>query len=135
MNSTPLKIAIPLQDGLVSGHFGHPDFFSLVSVDSSSKEILGEALRTPPPHEPGRLPLWLAEQGVDVVLASGIGHRAVQLLESRGIEVRTGVPLLSTSAVVQLWLEGKLEAGGNTCSHGSGGHGHGHGSHGCGGHD
>ena len=114
MNDNPVKIAVPLQNGKVSGHFGHPDFFSLLSVDSSSNEILDETLRTPPPHEPGRLPMWLAEQGVDVVLAGGIGQRAVSLLESRGIEVRTGVPLMSTSEVVQLWLDGKLEAGGNT---------------------
>jgi ATP-binding protein involved in chromosome partitioning len=128
MNNNPVKIAVPLQNGKVSGHFGHPDFFSLLSVDSSSKQILGEALRSPPPHEPGRLPLWLAEQGVNVVLASGIGHRAVVLLESQGIEVQTGVPLLSTSEVVQLWLDGKLETGGNTCSHTSS-------DHRCGGHD
>jgi hypothetical protein len=53
MNGNPVKIAIPLQDGRVSGRFGHPDFFSLVAVDSSSSEILGEALRTPPPHGHG----------------------------------------------------------------------------------
>jgi predicted Fe-Mo cluster-binding NifX family protein len=133
MNGNPVKIAIPLQDGRVSGHFGHPDFFSLVTVDSSSSEILGEALRTPPPHGHGRLPLWLAEQGVDVVLASGIGHKAVSRLESRGIEVRSGVPQLSTSKVVKLWLDGKLQARAGTCSHGAGGRGHG--SHGCGRHD
>ena len=44
------------------------------------------------------------------------------LLESRGIEVRTGVPSLSTAEVVRLWLAGELESGGNTCSHGSGDH-------------
>lgn len=122
MSNRHLKIAVPLQNGKVSGHFGHPDFFSLVSVDASSGQILGEALRTPPPHEPGRLPLWLTEQGVNVVLASGIGQRAVSLLESQGIEVQTGVPHLSTSEVVQLWLEGKLGTGGNTCDHTGSGH-------------
>jgi predicted Fe-Mo cluster-binding NifX family protein len=122
MNYNPVKIAVPLQNGKVSGHFGHPDFFALLSVDSSSKEVVDETLRTPPPHEPGRLPLWLAEQGVDVVLAGGIGHRAVALLESRGIEVQTGVPLLSTSEVVRLWLDGKLEPGDNTCDHTTAGH-------------
>jgi len=135
MSSNPVKIGIPLQDGHVSGHFGHPDSVSLVTVDSSSKEILGEALRTPPRHGHGSLPLWFAEQGVDVVLASGMGHRAVSRLESKGIEVRTGVPQVSTSEVVKLWLEGELRSRGGTCSHGSGGHGHGHGRHRCGGHD
>jgi len=129
MNTNPVKVAVPVQNGRVSGHFGHPEFFSLLSVDSSSQEILSEERQTPPPHEPGLLPLWLAEQGVSVVLAGGVGHRAVALLESRGIEVRTGVPQLSASEVVRLWLEGKLATGGNSCNHtsanhGCGGHGH-----------
>ena len=32
-------------------------------------------------------------------------------------------------------LEGKLQAGGNTCNHGSRGHGHRNGRHGCGHHN
>jgi predicted Fe-Mo cluster-binding NifX family protein len=127
MNRNPITIAVPLQGEQVSGHFGHPECFCMVAVDPSSREILGEVRRVPPPHEPGRLPVWLAEQGVQVVLASGIGHRAVSLLESRGIEVLSGVPQRPTSEVVQLWLDGLLPAGTNTCGHGSG-------EHRCGGH-
>jgi predicted Fe-Mo cluster-binding NifX family protein len=112
-----MKIALPLKDGLVSGHFGHPECFSLVSVDSASREILGEERITPPPHEPGLLPRWLAEQGANVVLAGGVGHRAVVLLETSGIEVLTGVPEMTAEEAVRLWLDGTLKTADNSCDH------------------
>ena len=63
------KIAVPLQGERVSGHFGHPECFSFVSVDPVSQTVLDEKRMTPPPHEPGRLPIWLSQQGATVVLA------------------------------------------------------------------
>jgi predicted Fe-Mo cluster-binding NifX family protein len=123
-----MKVALPIQGERISSHFGHPECFSVVSVDPSSREILGEKRLTPPPHEPGRLPVWLSEQGANVVLAGGIGPRAVSLLESHGIEVKTGVPQLTAFEAVRLWLEGNLETAENACNHGSG-------HHSCGGHD
>lgn len=116
------KIAVPLQGERVSGHFGHPECFCFVSVDPASQAVLDEERVTPPPHEPGRLPTWLSEQGATVVLAGGIGPRAVSLLQSRGIEVRTGVPPLIASEAVRLWLEGNLKTADNTCNHDESGH-------------
>lgn len=122
MTLQPTKIAIPLQGERISGHFGHPECFTLVSVDPVSRKVLGEQRVIPPPHEPGRLPVWLAERGATVVLASGIGPRAVNLLEDRGIEVRTGVPDLTAAEAVRLWLEGNLKSADNTCDHGESSH-------------
>jgi predicted Fe-Mo cluster-binding NifX family protein len=126
MNHTFTKIALPLQGGHVSGHFGHPEYFALVSVDRDSRQMIEEQYVVPPPHEPGRLPTWLASQAVKVVLAGGIGPHAVDLLQGHGIEVRTGVPPLTVSDAVDLWLDGSLPSGDNTCDHGhSGGQDHG----------
>lgn len=122
MNTGPVKIAIPLQGERVSGHFGHPECFSLHTVDPASRSTLDEERVTPPPHEPGLLPRWLGEHGVQVVLAGGVGPRAVALLEGQGIEVRIGVPPLTASEAVRLWLEDNLETTGNTCDHSATGH-------------
>jgi predicted Fe-Mo cluster-binding NifX family protein len=128
VNENLTKIAIPLQGERLSGHFGHPDCFALVSVDRAAGRIVDEEHRVPPRHEPGSLPVWLADQAVNVVLAGGIGPRAVALLESHGVEVRIGVPPITVSEAVSLWLEDALPGGGNTCDHG---HGHGHGGGHC----
>jgi predicted Fe-Mo cluster-binding NifX family protein len=121
VNENLTKIAVPIQGERLSGHFGHPDCFALISVDRTAGRIVEEERRLPPPHEPGSLPRWLAGQEVDVVLAGGIGPRAVALLESHGVEVRIGVPPIAVSEAVNLWLEGALPSGSNTCDHGRGG--------------
>lgn len=54
------KIAIPLENGRLCAHFGHCQQFSIVDVDNNA--IVSETRVTPPPHEPGLLPAWLAEK-------------------------------------------------------------------------
>jgi predicted Fe-Mo cluster-binding NifX family protein len=119
-----LTIALPIQDDRVSAHFGHPDYFLLVSTDPATREIVDRRRLMPPPHQPGVLPLWLAENGVNGVLAGGIGGRARALFESRGIEVVSGVPAVSADHAVSQWLDGGLELTQNRCDHGEEGHGH-----------
>jgi predicted Fe-Mo cluster-binding NifX family protein len=51
------------------------------------------------------------------VLAGGVGHRAVVLLETSGIEVLTGVPELTAEEAVRLWLDGSLKTADNSCDH------------------
>lgn len=110
-----IKVALPILDGRVSAHFGHPDSFLFLVVDPSEKRILDSELREPPPHEQGILPAWLAGEGVGVVLAGGVGPRAVALLEASGIDLRSGVPDLEPEEAVRLWMDGALEAGDNMC--------------------
>ena len=83
-----MKIAVPCVDGKLCMHFGHCDLFALVEVDAASKTIAEETETTPPPHAPGVLRQWLAEQGVTVVIAGGkkipeadalnMAHKAIQ---------------------------------------------------------
>jgi predicted Fe-Mo cluster-binding NifX family protein len=57
------KIAIPVDEkGILDTHFGHCRYFSLYEI--SGAEIISEEIVEPPPHEPGLLPVWLANRGV-----------------------------------------------------------------------
>ena len=69
------RIAIPLQNGQLCSHFGHCQQFAIIDVENEA--ITEETLVTPPPHEPGLLPAWLAEKGVTNVIAGGMGQKAV----------------------------------------------------------
>ena len=60
--------AIPLENGFLSQHFGHCRQFAIVEVENGS--ITKQTFITPPPHEPGLLPAWLAEKGVTDIIAS-----------------------------------------------------------------
>jgi len=112
-----LKIAIPLANGKLSQHFGHCDRFALVDVDPVEKKILKREDIEAPPHEPGLLPKWLAEQGATMIIAGGMGQRAQGLFIERGIEVIVGAPADTPERLVGDYLAGTLQAGDNACDH------------------
>ena len=71
----------------------------------------------PPPHEPGVLPRWLHEQGTNVIIAGGMGARALDLFAQNGIKVLTGAPSLAPEELVQQYLDSTLKTGFNMCDH------------------
>ena len=112
-----MKIAIPLAEGRLSLHFGHCEEFALSEVDRENSKIVGKQVCQAPMHEPGALPRWLSENGVQVVLAGGMGQRARQLLADSGIDVVVGAPAAAPEQLVDDFLNGALEAGENICDH------------------
>lgn len=112
-----MKIAIPTANGLLAMHFGHCETFTLISADQENKTIKAEETATAPPHEPGVLPRWLAEQGVNLVIAGGMGNRAQELFRAQGIEVIVGAPAKKPADLVQIYLQGTLKPGTNVCDH------------------
>lgn len=112
-----MKIAIPLAEGKLALHFGHCPSFAVFDVDQLHKKVLGRVDIPAPPHEPGLLPPWLAEKGVTLILAGGMGQRAQQLFTGQGIEVVVGVPAEAPELLVEKWLQGALATGVNCCDH------------------
>lgn len=112
-----MRIAIPVSDGKLDPHFGHCRFFSLMDVDRDAGTVIANTLVEAPPHEPGVLPTWLAEQGADLVLAGGMGGRAIQLFNDQGVEVIVGAPQLDPESLVRAYISGEIGAGTNACDH------------------
>lgn len=110
-----LKVAIPLAEGRLCNHFGHCQQVAVIRVKEGV--IDGEEFHTPPPHEPGVLPRWLGDLGVNLIFAGGMGHRALTLFAERGIRVITGNPTLDPEAIVTSYLAGNLISGVNVCDH------------------
>ncbi|MDD2241094.1 MAG: NifB/NifX family molybdenum-iron cluster-binding protein [Kiritimatiellae bacterium] len=112
-----MKIAIPVVDEKLCLHFGHCAQFAMVDVDDQEKTITSTEFMVPPAHEPGALPKWLNEQGVNVILAGGMGSRAQQLFEQNGIQVVVGCAPATPETLVETYLAGELEPGDNVCDH------------------
>lgn len=112
-----MKIAIPLANGKLSMHFGHCENFALIEVDADQKTILKRSDVGAPPHEPGLLPRWLADCGVDLVIAGGMGRRAQGLFAQHGMQVLVGAPAESPETLVGEYLTGTLQSGENVCDH------------------
>lgn len=112
-----MRYAIPVNDGLLSPHFGHCAQFALFDVDETSKTVTSKTIVDSPGHEPGVLPVWLAEQGASVIIAGGMGSRAVALFNENNIKVVMGAPQLDAEKVIAQYLQGTLALGGNVCDH------------------
>jgi predicted Fe-Mo cluster-binding NifX family protein len=112
-----MKIAIPIANGKLSMHFGHCEKFVFIEADLEAQTIQGLEELNPPPHEPGVLPRWLAEQGANVILAGGMGQRAQTLFAQQGIKVVVGTPSDEPEVLVKAYMAGTLETGGNACDH------------------
>jgi predicted Fe-Mo cluster-binding NifX family protein len=112
-----MRIAIPVSEGKLDPHFGHCHSFAMLDVDRAEGLIESQTLVEAPPHQPGLLPGWLAEQGAELVLAGGMGGRAIQLLKDQGVEVLVGVPSLDPESLVRGYLAGEIGGGANACDH------------------
>jgi predicted Fe-Mo cluster-binding NifX family protein len=91
-------------------HFGHCDLYTLVEVENDEiKEV-----RTLPsvPHEQGGClaPVqYLADNGVTVLLAGGMGMRPLMGFNQMGIDVFYAGNAPSVGAAVEAFLAGQLQ--------------------------
>jgi ATP-binding protein involved in chromosome partitioning len=112
-----MKIAIPLSEGKLFAHFGHCSAFALIDADEKAGTITGRKDVAAPPHEPGLLPVWLAERGVNLVMTGGIGPRAEDLLTQHGIKVIAGAPVETPEVLIASYFAGTLSTRANDCDH------------------
>jgi predicted Fe-Mo cluster-binding NifX family protein len=121
-----MKIAISTDNDQVSAHFGRCQHYTIFDVEVNEKTITGKTVVNTPGHQPGMLPRFLNEKGVNYVIAGGMGPRAQNLFREMNIE-----PIIGASGkvddVIQHFLNGTLEIGDSLCDHETGANHH----HGC----
>lgn len=115
-----MRIAVPTSGGRLSPHFGRCEEFTLLDVDPESRQITARETAVPPPHGPGVIPQWLSQFKVDVIIAGGMGMRAIQMFEAAGIEVVRGAVVGTPQQLVQDYLAQQLVLGPDPCDHGEG---------------
>jgi len=109
------RIAIPLENGLLSAHFGHSQAFAFVDVNDS--QITGITTMNPPEHQPGTYPRWVAANGATDVIAGGMGPMAIGLFNEAGVNVFVGAPVDTPTNLVNNFLAGNLPLNANYCDH------------------
>jgi predicted Fe-Mo cluster-binding NifX family protein len=79
-------------ESTVSHHFGRCPFFIAVDVDDAHQATNITAIENPyfAGHEPGMVPAFIHQQKADVMIAGGMGRRAIELFEEAGVEACTG---------------------------------------------
>ncbi len=109
------KIAIPVDKGALSAHFGHCEKFAIVEV--SDGKIIETKLLVPPEHVPGLYPKWIAGMGVSDVIAGGMGQKAIALFNQHHINVYLGAPVKAPEVIADEFLRGELLLNANRCNH------------------
>jgi ATP-binding protein involved in chromosome partitioning len=112
-----MRIAIPVVNGSLAQHFGHCSEFAFFDVNTESKTVLKKEVVAAPEHQPGLLPPWLASHHTNLIIAGGMGGRALALFDSHGIQVLVGAPPESAEDLVRAFLAGSLSTGKNVCDH------------------
>ena len=112
-----MKVAIPLTaNNQVDDHFGHCAYYSIYTI-SPNGEIAEENIieATQGCGCKSNIASTLAEMGVKVMLAGGIGGGAINVLNSVGIEVIRGCSG-DVTAVVKQYAAGTLTDSGVSCA-------------------
>jgi predicted Fe-Mo cluster-binding NifX family protein len=107
-----MKIAAACNGNEIWAHFGHCKNFMIYDTENGS--IVSEKSVANPGHRPGFLPNFLADMGVKVIIAGGMGGGAVSIFNERDVEVITGAEGNAKSAV-EKYLRGELESTGAVC--------------------
>lgn len=111
-----LIIAIPSElpgglDAAVGQHFGHCDLYTI--VEAKGEEILSVSTLPNVPHQQGgcMAPVnHLATNGVNVLIAGGMGMRPLMGFQQVGVKVFMGANAPSVGHAVQAFLQGRLPA-------------------------
>ncbi|MGQ9718519.1 MAG: NifB/NifX family molybdenum-iron cluster-binding protein [Nitrososphaerales archaeon] len=93
-------------DDNVSEHFGRAPTFTIIDLGTNEVKVLPNTSE----HMGGSgyPPQILADAGVDVMLCSGLGPRAIQMFEQFGIEVYVGA-YGTVREAIQAWQAGRLQ--------------------------
>ena len=106
-----MKVAIPTMgdQGLkeqVGDHFGRVPTYTI--FDTESKDIKVITNTSEHMGGTGLPPELLAKEGVEAMLAGGLGRRAIMLFEELGIMVFVGASGTVQDAI-DMWQDGKLQ--------------------------
>jgi predicted Fe-Mo cluster-binding NifX family protein len=96
-------------DSVVSPHFGRCPHYILVDVEGH--DVAGiEEVDSPfyGHHQPGQVPAFIHSLGTDVMLAGGMGGRAIMFFQQYGIEGVTGA-YGTVRQSVERYLGGQLK--------------------------
>lgn len=112
-----MKVAISTDGDNVSAHFGRCPLFTIVDIDGgkvTKKETVAN-----PGHEPGAIPQFLHNMGVNCIVAGGMGMRATGFFQEYGIKTVVGISG-KIDEVVNSLAAGTLKGGDSLCSPGAG---------------
>lgn len=98
----------------VSPHFGRCPYYALVDLDEENEQVVEHVRTVANPyyghHQPGQIPAFIHSQGVNVMVAGGMGAGAISYFGQLGIDVATGASG-SVREAIERYQKGELNGG------------------------
>jgi predicted Fe-Mo cluster-binding NifX family protein len=104
-------------EGEMAMHFGHCPYFVVAHVNADNLVERSQVQANPyaQAHQPGQIPQYIKSIGADVVIAGGMGVKAIEWFRDLGIEVATG-SRQGVGATLDAYLAGAV-SGVTECDH------------------
>jgi len=102
-------------DGRLSHHFGRCPYYVFVEIEDG--EIKNVEVKENPyftSHVPGAVPQFIADEGAKVIIAGGMGPRAIDWFRRLGIQPITGVSGIIRD-ILNDYLVGEIQLGAKPC--------------------
>ena len=104
-----MRIALPISEGKFSTHYGRAESLSIHDIDLEHGTSTDVGVKEFPEGTCGA-GAWVARQGVEVMLAGGLGGGAAKGLAEAGVKVMAGVQETDPKRVLELFLAGVAQA-------------------------
>jgi predicted Fe-Mo cluster-binding NifX family protein len=112
-----VRIAISTDSGFVSEHFGRCPSFTIIDIEDG--RVTSTKVLENPGHQPGAIPRFLHEKGVNCIVAGGMGMRARGFFDEAGIQAILGITGRLDDVISGL-RNGTLKGGESLCKPGAG---------------
>ena len=112
-----MKVANPTEGIYISPHFGRCPSFTIAEIEGN--KVVNRETIDNPGHEPGLIPEFLKNLGVNTIIAAGMGSRATDLFNDYGISYVLGVDG-KVDGIIESFIKGELKGGKSSCDHGAG---------------
>ena len=116
-----MKIAVPTKENnQVDAHFGHCEFYTIYTISDQNKVMNEERMDSPQGCGcKSNIAETFEQEGINIMLAGGIGDGAINKLSLHGISVIRNCQGNVTELIGQ-YLAGDIKDSGSTCA----AHGH-----------
>ncbi len=102
-----IRVAMPVVGNRLSEHFGHAEKFLFFDIEDG--KITAMEIVPAPEHIEGSYPQWIKDNEANILIASGIGPKAIEMLKSFGITVITNVVPDDPRKIIEDFLANRLD--------------------------
>jgi len=112
-----MRVAISTDGDNVAAHFGRCPSYTIVDIEEN--KVVDTQVIDNPGHMPGAIPQLMSEMDVNVMIAGGMGPRAINFFNEYDIQTVVGIDG-KIDDVIEALLAGTLKGAESLCAPGSG---------------